>query len=109
MLNMRCRVCQNEFVPNKYRPNQQVCSRIACQRIRQIDNEREWRNKNPDYFKYLDQESSWRLNRLRYNRLWKSAHTDYLQEYERSHKEQRREYMREYMHRYREAKRNVNR
>lgn len=101
---MRCKICQNEFVPNKYHPHQQICSQPACQRARQIQNEREWRLKNPDYFKSRGQEAAWRRIRQRYNKLWSSTHKDYLKKYEASHKEQRREYMREYMRRYRAAK-----
>lgn len=102
---MRCKICQNEFIPSKYRPHQQVCSQPECQRIRQIQNERAWRAKNPDYFKCLGQESAWKETRHRYIRLWKTTHEDYQRAYEHSHQPQRREYMREYMRRYRERKR----
>lgn len=100
---MRCKICQSEFTLNKYHPNQQVCLRPECQRQRQIQNERDWRLKNPDYFKVLDQESVWRQNRQRYTNLWKATHKDYLKEYEQTHKEQRKKYMREYMRNYRQA------
>ena len=100
--NMRCNICQNEFIPNKYRPHQEVCSQPECQKIRQVQNEREWRLKNPDYFKCFEHESAWRKNRQRYNALWKSTHKSSLKNYEESHREQRREYMREYMRRYRQ-------
>jgi hypothetical protein len=105
---MRCKICQNEFTPSKYHPRQKVCSRSECQRIRQIQNEKEWRAKNPDYFKYLDQESAWKDKRKRYSRLWKATHQQELKEYQKVWRQQRQEYMREYMHRYRLA-RNVNR
>jgi len=95
-------------MPNKYHPNQQVCSQPECQRIRQVQNEKDWRIRNPEYFKCLGQESSWRHNRHRYTKLWKATHKDYLKEYENNHKEQRKEYFREYMRHYREEK-NVNR
>lgn len=108
ILAMRCKICQNEFIPSKYHPRQEVCSQTECQRVRQIQNERQWRLKNPDYFKCLGQEPSWRENRHRYSRLWKSTHKDYLKEYGQSYKEKRQEYMREYMRRYR-LTRNVNR
>lgn len=98
---MLCKICKNEFTPNKYKPSQMVCSRPECQRLRQIQNERDWRQKNPDYFKYLDQETYWKDNRRRYNRLWKATHKAYTKAYEESHKEQRRVYMRQYMREYR--------
>ena len=100
---MRCKICQNEFILNKYHPQQQVCSQPECQKTRQIQNEKEWRMRNPDYFKCLGQESAWRESRHRYSKLWKTTHKDYAQQYEENHKLQRREYMREYMRRYRKA------
>jgi len=103
ILAMRCKICQNEFIPNKYRPHQIVCSQPECQKIRQLSNERDWRLKNPDYFKCLDQVSSWRENRHRYSQLWKKVHKGDLKIYEQGHKPQRREYMREYMRRHRQT------
>ena len=105
---MRCKICENEFTPDKYHPHQQVCSQPECQRLRQIQNEKEWRAKNPDYFNYLGQESAWKDKRKRYNRLWKTTHQQELKEYQKTRRQQRQEYMREYMRRYRLAK-NVNR
>jgi len=70
--------------------------------LRQIKNERDWRLKNPDYFKYLDQEQYWKDARNRYNKLWKSTHKSYIKTYDENHKSQRRIYMREYMKEYRE-------
>jgi hypothetical protein len=98
---MICRVCQKEFTPNKYHPNQQVCLQPACQRIRQIQNLKAWRMRNADYFKYLGQEKAWQEKRRGYNRLWKAANKEYLRQYAQSHKEQRRAYMREYMRQHR--------
>lgn len=104
ILSMRCKICQQEFVPNKYHPAQEVCSLPECQRLRQIQNERQWRSRNPDYFKCLGQEAHWRQVRHRYSKLWKDSHKEYLKEYGQKYKEQRKEYMRNYMRRYRELK-----
>ena len=98
---MKCKICNQEFVPSKYRPSQVVCSDPACQRSRQLANQKSWREQNPDYFKYLGQEEAWQEKRRRYNRLWKAANKEYIHEYEVAHKDQRREYMREYMRNYR--------
>ncbi len=98
---MRCIICQNEFVPNKYHPRQQVCLRSDCQKARQLNNERDWRGENPDYFKSLGQESYWKEVRQRYSKLWRVNHKDYLKSYEKAHQKERREYMRNYMRRYR--------
>ena len=101
---MRCKVCQNEFIPSKYQPRQQVCSKPECQRLRQLKNLREWRLRNPDYFKCLGQAPAWREERHRYSRLWKVTHKDYIKGYEHAYQQERREYMREYMRAYRQKK-----
>jgi hypothetical protein len=98
---MICKICNKEFEPSKYRPGQTVCSDPACQRLRQLTNQKSWRQQNPDYFKCLGQEVAWQEKRRRYNRLWKAANKEYVHAYEEDHKEQRREYMREYMRKYR--------
>lgn len=105
---MRCKICENEFIPNKYHTQQQVCSRLECQRVRQVQNERDWRLKNPDYFKCKGQDAAWRENRHRYSRLWKAAHKEDITNYDHTSQQRRREYMREYMRIYRKAA-NVNR
>lgn len=100
---MRCRICQNEFTPNKYHPNQQVCFQPVCQKARQLQNEKQWREKNPDYFKSLGQGEHWKEVRHRYSKLWRETNKEYLKTYEKAHQDQRREYMRNYMRRYREV------
>lgn len=100
---MICRICQKEFIPNKYHPKQQVCFQTACQKARQLENEKSWRQNNPDYFKCLGQEEHWKEVRHRYSKLWRDNHQDYLKNYDKAHQDQRREYMRNYMRRYREA------
>jgi len=96
-----CRICQKEFIPDKYHAQQQVCSRPECQKQRQIQNQREWRIKNPEYFKSLEQDPAWRKYRQRYTKLWKTSHKDHLKDYAERHKQERLEYMRGYMRRYR--------
>jgi hypothetical protein len=64
-----CRYCEKEFLPSRYRPDQQVCSLDDCQRRRRAhyhrqklaedrvyreqcrDSQAKWRAKNPDYMK----------------------------------------------------------
>ncbi len=98
---MKCRICQNEFTPDKYHPRQSVCSQPACQKQRQLENLSAWRQKNPDYFKGLEQDAAWREKRRNYNKLWKKANQKEIKEYAKKNKEQRREYMRFYMQEYR--------
>jgi len=98
---MICKFCQREFTPNKYHPHQKVCSNPECQNLRQIQNERDWRIRNPEYFKCRGQEAFWREDRHQYSQKWRASHKEYLKEYEKAHTPQRRVYMREYMRRYR--------
>ena len=105
-VDMRCKICQKEFIPNKYHPHQQVCLSADCQHLRQVLNERDWRAKNPEYFKCRGQERFWRDNRRKYSKKWRSFHKDYLKGYRQRHRQQRREYMREYMRRYRSSQQN---
>lgn len=101
---MICKICKKEFIPNKYHPAQEVCFSPECQHLRQLLNEREWRLKNPEYFKIRSQDEVWQKYRRQYTREWREAHKTYIKEYEKTYKEQRREYMREYMRRYRESR-----
>jgi hypothetical protein len=45
-----CRICGKPFLPNKYRPNQEICSALECQYQRQLENMKTWRKRNPNYF-----------------------------------------------------------
>ena len=64
-----CRYCEQEFLPSRYHPNQDVCSSDECQRRRRTDyhrrkleedpiyreqcrdSQRKWRDRNPEYMK----------------------------------------------------------
>jgi len=64
-----CAYCQQEFVPSRYHPDQQVCSSKECQRRRRtdyhrrkleddplyreqcLDSQRKWRERNREYIK----------------------------------------------------------
>ena len=90
-----CSICGESFEVNKYRPNQQVCSKPECQHKRQIDNMRVWRKGNPEYFKGMypilkEKHKNWRKN-----------NKEYLKKYRNAHKDRYREYMKIYMKEYR--------
>ena len=101
---MICKVCSREFVPSKYRPQQQVCGQPACQKARQLSNQKKWRELNPDYFRSLEQDKAWIEKRRRYNKLWKETNKASIKSYEKKNKKQRNQYMREYMRNYRVRK-----
>ncbi|MBN2097816.1 MAG: hypothetical protein JW714_04995 [Candidatus Omnitrophica bacterium] len=97
-----CLICQQKFLPSRYRKEQQVCSRRECQRQRQLNNLAAWRAKNPGYFKFSQHDSSWaELYRGRARR-WRKKNQAKIKKYRRAHKQEHREYMREYMRRLRQ-------
>lgn len=98
-----CKICKKPFLPNKYRPNQDICSNVECQYQRQLDNMAVWRKKNPDYFKYKEaHDKSWKETCRHRSLEWRRKHKDYLKLYREAHKERHREYMRAYMEQYRD-------
>jgi len=100
-----CQICKKWFMPNKYRPNQAVCSNLECQYQRQLNNMKKWREKNPEYFKYREkQDESWRETCRERARRWRDKHKDYLKLYRQEFKEHHRIYMRMYMREYRKRK-----
>ena len=98
----KCEICGKPFVPNKYRPNQTVCSSLECQYQRQLSNMKQWRNANPNYFKYKEsQDKSWKQTCRERSLEWRRKHKEYLQLYREANKERHRVYMRDYMRQYR--------
>jgi len=101
----KCRICGKSFLPNKYRPNQEVCSSLECQYQRQLTNMKGWRNKNPNYFKYKEtQDESWKQSCRERSLEWRKKHKEYLQLYREANKVRHRDYMRDYMRKYRQMK-----
>jgi len=100
-----CPICKKGFIPNKYRPNQEICSNLECQYKRQLDNMKKWRDKNPHYFKYKEmRDVKWREVCRERAKRWRQRHLEYLKLYRQEHKEEHREYMRKYMREYRRRK-----
>jgi len=101
----KCKFCGKPFIPNKYRPNQEICSSLECQYKRQLSNMKAWREQNPNYFKYKEsQDRSWKQACRERSLDWRKKHKEYLQLYREANKERHREYMREYMRKYRQKK-----
>ena len=106
----KCMICGKAFLPNKYRPNQEVCSSLECQYTRQLTNMKSWRESNPNYFKYKEsQDKSWKQACRERSLDWRRKHKEYLQLYREANKERHREYMRDYMRQYRQQKREEDR
>jgi len=101
----KCIICGAPFTPNKYRPNQEICSNIECQYRRQLNNMKTWRQKNPNYFKYKEaQDKSWKETCRQRSLDWRKKHQEYLKLYREEHRDRHREYMRDYMRKYRKKK-----
>lgn len=97
-----CRICGKPFIPNKYRTNQNVCSSLECQYQRQLENMKEWRGHNPNYFRYKEsQDASWKATCRTRSLEWRKRHQEYLKLYREEHRERHRLYMRDYMREYR--------
>lgn len=102
----KCIYCGSPFVPNKYRPNQEVCSGVECQYKRQLQNMEHWRKRNPNYFKYKEaRDESWKETCKHRSLEWRERHKEYLKLYREAHKSRHRNYMKEYMREYRKRKR----
>lgn len=100
-----CTYCKSPFAPNKYSPRQVVCSNRDCQKRRQLDSMRLWRERNPNYFKYDESKSLvWLEAQRRRSKLWREKNPDKVRSYRVAHSEEYRQYMREYMRAYREKK-----
>lgn len=78
-----CIICGRIFVPNKYRPGQKVCSSPMCQHMRQLLNQKRWRQKNPDYFCYKERKENdfWAKKRYLYLKQWREKHREYFVKY----------------------------
>ena len=108
MENRLCEICQASFSPNKYSPRQKICSNPECQKKRQHESMRLWREKNPNYFKYDESKGAeWLATQRRRSKLWREKYPDKVKNYRQTHLSEYREYMRDYMRRYRERRKSL--
>jgi hypothetical protein len=98
-----CVYCKAPFAPNKYSPRQTICSSRDCQRKRQLESMRLWRQRNPNYFKYDESKGPlWLEMQRKRSKLWREKNPDKVRSYRSAHSEESREDMRSYMRQYRE-------
>ena len=98
-----CILCGAGFTPNKYSPRQKICSSASCQKKRQLESMRVWREQHPQYFKYDESKGAeWIEAQRKRSKLWRQRNPDRVKSYRREHGEEYRSYMRDYMRRYRE-------
>lgn len=100
-----CIYCSISFLPNKYSTRQKVCSSPVCQKKRQQESMRAWRQKNPNYFKYDESKGPvWLETQRKRSRVWREKNPEKIKLYRHTHQAEYRRYMKEYMRRYRETK-----
>ncbi len=100
-----CVYCKITFEPNKYSPKQKVCSNPVCQKKRQLDSMKNWRERNPNYFKYDESKGLvWLETQRRRSKVWREKNPDKVRAYRQTHLTEYRSYMREYMRQYRDKK-----
>jgi len=100
-----CVYCHSSFVPNKYSPRQKVCSNPDCQKKRQLESMKVWRERNPNYFKYDESKGLvWLETQRKRSKTWRAKNPDKIRAYRQSHTDEYRRYMKEYMRQYREKK-----
>lgn len=105
MENRTCLFCNSAFTPNKYSARQKICSKPECQKRRQLESMKLWRERNPNYFKYDESKGLvWLETQRRRSKLWRQKNPDKVRAYRQSHSEEYRVYMREYMRQYREKR-----
>ncbi len=95
-----CPICNEQFIPNKHRKQQKICSKPECQRHRRLNYMALWREQNVHYFK--DARILWRHMSRERSRLWRQKNKRKQRLYRQIHREDIRVYMREYMRRYRQ-------
>ncbi len=104
-----CKICGKSFIASKYRLEFQIiCSDPACQRRRQLENMKQWRKRNPHYFKQDSLRGEhWRQLYKKRIKRWRKEHPDYFKQYREKNKIVHKDYMREYMRRYRTKRRSI--
>lgn len=100
-----CIFCKNPFTPNKYSPKQKVCAAVECQKKRQLESMRAWRQSHPNYFKFDESKGAeWLETQRQRSRVWREKNPDKVRAYRQKNIEEYRRYMREYMRRHRQMK-----
>jgi hypothetical protein len=88
MNDRRCRYCQQLFQPSAYRPQQAVCSQLACQRRRRREYHRNKICSDPLYAQVVwDSRKKWREAHPGYQKQYWQTH---WKEAERNRQQQRR-------------------
>ena len=102
-----CIYCHVSFTPNKYSPKQTTCSNPECQKRRQLESMKQWRQSHPNYFKFDETKPvEWIQKQRERSKQWRQSNPDKVRAYRQIHLEDYRQYMRDYMRQYRQSKKN---
>ena len=81
MAERKCRYCGRRFIPDARVGNRQKACSVACQRLRKRENNRVFREKNPEYGRAPE--------RYAYLKEWRRKHPDYQRRWREANKEER--------------------
>jgi hypothetical protein len=73
VVERKCRYCGRGFVADRRVGDRQKACSVPCQKLRKQENNRLYKEKNPDYWKnhYEDHVKPWRQKHPDYQRQWR--------------------------------------
>jgi len=77
----KCHYCGRGFIPDSRVGNRQKACSVECQRLRKRENNRAFREKNPEYGRAPE--------RYAYLKQWRRKHPDYQRRWREANKEER--------------------
>ena len=78
---------------------------MTCQKKRQLESMKLWRQRNPSYFKYDESKGLvWIQTQRNRSKVWREKNPEKIRSYGQAHHSEYRQYMRNYMRDYRAKK-----
>ncbi len=77
----KCPYCKAQFTPNPRVGERQItCGKPACKAALKSDNNRKWRQRNPDYHRdYYPQVKDWLEQKPGYLKKYRESHPEYVE------------------------------
>ena len=75
-----CPYCKTRFTPHpKVGDRQKICGKLACKKALKSDNNRKWRQRNPDYYsKGYSRLKDWLEENQGYLKRYRGSHPEYV-------------------------------
>ena len=75
-----CPYCKTRFTPHpKVGDRQKICGKLACKKALKSDNNRKWRQRNPDYYsKGYSRLKDWLEENPGYLKRYRGSHPEYV-------------------------------